>query len=140
MTINTLLVLQAIATFMMTGLIWVVQLVIYPLFTSIDDSSFKRYHQEYAKRITWVVLPLMFSELFLSAAFLYRLRDLTSSLLFILVILLWACTFFLSVPCHQSLDDGDLSVKKRLVQTNWPRTLFWSIRTIVLSNLLLGMN
>lgn len=140
MNINTLLVFQAIATFMMTGLIWVVQLVIYPLFTFIDDSSFQNYHREYALRITWVVLPLMFSELLLSIVFLYELRDLTSLALFILVLLLWGCTFFLSVPCHQSLEAAQLHMKERLIQTNWPRTILWSIRTIVLSYLLMNMN
>ncbi|MEL6186606.1 MAG: hypothetical protein AAFU79_18460, partial [Myxococcota bacterium] len=51
------------ATFAMFGVIWMVQVVQYPLFARVGEESFAAYHAGHTAYITWVVLPLMFVEL-----------------------------------------------------------------------------
>jgi hypothetical protein len=47
--------------------------------------------------------------------------------------MIWASTIFLQVPCHNRLLSGfDLDTYRRLVNTNWIRTLLWSLRGAVL--------
>ncbi len=52
---------------------------------------------------------------------------------FVLNIAAWLFTFGLSVPLHNSLEKTrDLEKIKKLIQTNWPRTILWSARTALL--------
>ena len=50
----------------------------------------------------------------------------------VLVILVWAVTFFISVPCHNALSfkKDDLQIA-RLVSTNWLRTAAWSLVAVL---------
>lgn len=47
----------------------------------------------------------------------------------VLTAVCWVCTFFLSVPIHAQLAKGahDPALLQRLVRTNWPRTLAWTL-------------
>ena len=54
-----ILLVNALATIALTGLIWFVQLVHYPLFALADNGRFARYEAEHARRTSWVVAPLM---------------------------------------------------------------------------------
>lgn len=56
---DVLLALHALATMMMAGLIWFVQLVHYPLFPFVGASDFVRYEREHTRQVTWIVAPLM---------------------------------------------------------------------------------
>jgi hypothetical protein len=51
-----------------------------------------------------------------------------------LTVLIWACTFFVSVPLHGQLGAGglDVNVIDQLVRTNWVRTLAWTGRVVIL--------
>ena len=59
----SILLIQTLATAMMTGIIWFVQIVHYPLFTQIPKEGFTRYEQSHTVRTGWVVAPLMLLEL-----------------------------------------------------------------------------
>jgi hypothetical protein len=51
---------------------------------------------------------------------------------FIGVILIWLSTFVLSVPCHSRLNLGFCQKTVfKLVATNWPRTIIWSLRSFL---------
>jgi hypothetical protein len=51
----------------------------------------------------------------------------------VLIVLIWLCTFLLSVPLHNRLGQKrDVEKIRRLVATNWPRTVAWSLRTMIL--------
>jgi hypothetical protein len=42
------------------------------------------------------------------------------------------CTIFVSVPLHEKMaQNPDITVGRRLVVTNWPRTIAWSARGVV---------
>ena len=46
---------------------------------------------------------------------------------------LWGSTFFIQVPLHNALSQAfDPKNHARLVQTNWIRTIIWSLRALLL--------
>ena len=53
----------AFSTAAMTGLIWLIQVVQYPLMGSVGTEQFVSYEQQHCNRITPVVMPLMTVEL-----------------------------------------------------------------------------
>jgi hypothetical protein len=119
-------------TLFMTGVIWIVQLVHYPSFRYISAQSFAEFSAFHQQMITWVVGPAMVFELITG---IYLLTTpLLSPLVVInllLILAIWASTFFLSVPIHGKLTHAyDLPLIESLVLTNWPRTLLWSVRAM----------
>ena len=45
---------------------------------------------------------------------------------------IWSSTFLVQIPCHESLAKGfDAVVHRRLVTTNWSRTVAWSLRAVL---------
>lgn len=124
------------ATLAMTGLIWFVQVVHYPLFAAVGEASFSPYEIEHARRTGFVVIPLMLAEA-CSAVLLAWLRPagLSPSLLLVglaLVGLIWASTFLVQVPLHEVLARGfDADAHRRLVASNWLRTFLWSARAVL---------
>jgi len=57
------LVLHVASTMFMVGLIWLVQIVHYPLFAQVGKDTFLAYHQRHTRWITSIVAPLMLLEL-----------------------------------------------------------------------------
>lgn len=125
--------LHLAATVFMCGVIWFVQLVHYPLFAMVGTAGFADYEAAHTMRTTWVVMPPMLIELATAVGLLlWRPSSLgagEASLGLVLVILIWASTFFLQVPAHGTLAGGfNADVAARLVRTNWIRTALWSAR------------
>ncbi len=135
--LREILIIQSLVTFMMTGVIWQVQLVTYPLFHAVKGAPFLPYHDDYTPRITKVVLPLMGSELLLALYTVYYAPTVDSVILFAPVALNWILTFFIFVPLHSHLSAHEEEKKKRLVKMNWIRTFLWSFRSLFLLRLLL---
>ena len=114
-------------------LIWLVQLIIYPGLARIPSNDFVNYHAWYVTKITMVVLPLMICEIIITIALLFLQENLFYPIVTCgLVILVWSSTFTLQVPIHKSLQAGkDKSKIRRLVVTNWIRTISWSLKAII---------
>ncbi len=131
-----LLELHTASTLLLAGLIWTIQLVHYPLFARVGADAFPAYQQQHARRITWLVGPLMAAEAGAAVA-LFLLLDgprlrLLAALGLLLVILIWVSTALLQVPCHARLRRGfDPRAWRRLVGTNWIRTVAWSVRGVL---------
>jgi len=121
------------STFAMTGLIWLIQVVQYPLMSEVGESAFVSYEQSHCQRITPVVLPLMTAELFSAAWLVWRPLPACSGLLtvaFAALLVVWASTFFIQVPVHNQLCVAFNPDQHRwLVQSNWIRTAMWSLRS-----------
>lgn len=119
----------------MTGVIWLIQLVHYPSFSRIDAAKFAEFHQFHTKNISFIVLPLMLTELITAFYLIYQKSPFQYSLQFglSLVLIIWLSTFLLQVPAHNALAHGfdDLQYKK-LINTNWIRTIAWTLRSFVL--------
>ncbi len=50
----------------------------------------------------------------------------------VLLAIIWASTALLQVPAHSRLERGfDAHVHRRLVRTNWIRTVCWTARGVV---------
>lgn len=137
----TLAVLHLVPTVYMTGLVWFVQVVHYPLFASIGGREFAGYERQHTRRTTWVVLPAMIAELALALWLAAaappgpRAWAITGAAL---VGLIWASTFLVQVPCHERLMHGpDARTLRRLVASNWLRTAAWSLRTLLAAALVL---
>lgn len=131
-----LLTIHLAATLFMTGVIWFVQVVHYPLFAALGRSEFPSYAKQHAALTTWIVAPPMLVEL-ASALLLFWIRpsdvstwDLSIGLSLLAVI--WISTALVQIPCHGTLQNGfDVTVCQRLVRTNWVRTAAWSLRGLL---------
>jgi len=131
--VRPLLLTQVATTLGMVAVIWFVQLVHYPLFAQVGEAGFPRYEALHTQRISLIVIPLMVAEaatagwlLFIGAPWASRTELAIGAGL---VLLVWAVTFFFSVPCHGRLAQGfDAATHARLVATNWLRTAGWSAR------------
>ncbi len=70
----TVLFLHALSTVFMTGLIWFVQVVHYPLKAMVDTGSFTAYQRAHQTRTAWIVGPPMLVEI---SCILWLLKALT---------------------------------------------------------------
>jgi hypothetical protein len=133
---NLILLTCVFFTFAMTGLIWLIQMVNYPLMSLVPPDDFPAYEASHCRRISPVVLPLMTGELVTSGWLTFRpIATVESELLVgaILTFLLWASTFLIQVPLHHQLEKAfNPQAWKRLVLTNWIRTTLWSARSILM--------
>lgn len=134
--INAILFLHAFATVAMTGLIWFVQVVHYPMFARVGRDAFTEYERVHQQRTTWIVGPLMLLEL--ATAIWLAVRppaDVPAPIVWggvALLAVIWASTAFLQVPAHRALENGfDERHAHRLVSTNWIRTIAWTIRALL---------
>ncbi|GAB4550994.1 MAG: hypothetical protein Tsb0013_12940 [Phycisphaerales bacterium] len=124
-----LLIAQVVASGMMCGLIWFVQVVHYPLFGAVPAEGFNAYAARHRARTTVVVAPLMFAELGCAIALVLAIGSTLAWIGLALAAGTWGVTFFVSVPLHMRLDRGlDGAVHRALVATNWIRTALWSAR------------
>jgi len=129
----TLLILQIVSCAMMTGLIWAIQILHYPAFRYVDEKQFEKFHLFHTKKITWIVLPLMTVELVTGILLVLFFPDQQFWINFFAILMIWARTFFLSVPMHHLLEKGrNERAIDRLVLTNWFRTILWSARLCLL--------
>ena len=130
---SILLWTQAFSTLSLVGLIWTIQVVHYPLFARVGTAEFVEYQHRHMRRITWVVAPLMFAEL--GAASLLFLMMPSNPLAVAgvsLVAVIWLSTALIQVPCHNRLVDGfDEQSHRKLVNSNWIRTVAWTIRGVL---------
>lgn len=124
---------QLAATLYMAGLIWLVQVVHYPLFAKVGREAFAEYHHLHMAWISPVVMVPMLVELLGAALLLVDRPPWMPAWAAIgglaLVGVAWGSTFFFSVPAHTALGRGlDPVVVDRLVATNWIRLAAWTAR------------
>ena len=132
MMIYGLLATQLVVTLGLTGLIWFVQVVHYPLFEAVG-SGFPNYHRQHVRRTGWIVAPLMLAEGAVTTALAWQPPgDFSPFLAWLglgLVLSIWTSTFTVQVPLHRRLERGfDAAVHGRLVRSNWLRTGGWTAR------------
>lgn len=129
--------LQLAATAALTGLIWMVQLVHYPLFAHAAGDRFPEFHRAHQFRISWLVVPLMTIEAACASLWLSAPPETVGRPLaiagFALVIVIWLSTALLQIPQHRKLGRGwDPDAHRRLVAGNWVRTVAWTARLVLL--------
>jgi hypothetical protein len=134
--VNWLVVAHGAATLFMTGLVWFVQTVHYPLFARVERGSFPAYEREHQRRTTWIVAPWMLVEA-LTGALLLGAAPLGVPLWMpvlgmILLALVWLSTGLLVVPGHgRPAQEFDQVTHRLLVQRHTARTALWSLRAVL---------
>jgi hypothetical protein len=124
------------ATLIMVGLIWFVQRVHYPLLAKFEVGQQREVGNEHQRRTSQVVaLPMLIEGVSTLVLLVDRPEQVTLVLpwlgAFLLAISLGS-TIFLSVPLHQKMvDQPSAEIGVKLVATNWPRTMSWTIRGVV---------
>lgn len=147
-TVHGVLVIHYAATLFMTGVIWIVQVVHYPLFAGVGAAGYAAYQAGHVRLITWVVLPAMLVELATAVGWVYFVRgggapgstgwgsSAVAWANLAGVGLIWLSTALLQVPAHDQLGQAfDAAAHRRLVDTNWIRTIVWSLRAGALTYL-----
>lgn len=140
---DLVLVLNVVATLVMVGVIWFVQIVHYPLLAVVPVESASGVAVDHQRRTGWVVMAPMTVEGFTTLGLLKWVPDGVAwwvpwlNGVFLAVAL--GCTVLLSVPRHARMAaQPDSNVGRELVLTNWPRTVAWSARGLVVALMLLS--
>jgi len=132
MDVTTLLVLtHAASTLVLVGIIWTVQVVHYPLMALVGTDGFIAYEAAHAPRMAAVVMvPWTLQGVTTAGLLIARPAALPWWLLLgaaIAAAVPVVVTVAASVPAHARLGSGfDAGVHRRLVRTNWIRTLAWT--------------
>lgn len=114
----------------MCGVIWLVQILIYPSFRLAKDV---KYHHFHMKAITFVVLPAMLLELAGTIYYYLLIQEPLILASLVLLILIWLSTFLLQVPQHRRIQsENSIKSINRLISSNWIRTILWSAKTLLL--------
>ena len=135
-TPTLVLIAHALATCMMAGVIWFVQIVHYPLFNAVGEDRFAEYEERHRARTGVILGPLMLAEL---AAAIILLAMVPAGVPrwmplvgLVMLALVWLSTFGVQVPLHQKLSRGfDARAHGLLVATNWGRTFLWTARAVL---------
>jgi hypothetical protein len=127
------LLLQFFATAALVGLIWTVQLAIYPRFRDFPTDGFIGYHFRYCRGIGLIVAPLFLLELLTGLAWWWLLPTSQAAQFgMILIVVNLFSTASLQAPLHVKLMRGrDERTIKLLVLTNWIRTITWTTRAAI---------
>ena len=132
------------ATLFMTGVIWFVQVVHYPLLATVPVESARTVAAEHQRRTGWVVMAPMAAEGFTT---LWLMFDRPAGVEWWLA---WAggvcvavallSTVLLSVPRHSRMaSEPTERTARELVTTNWPRTVAWTAHGIICAAIVLSL-
>lgn len=137
-----LLLANLIWSAFLTGLIWFVQIVHYPLFRKVPTAHFGTYHAAHTLTTGRVVaLPMLLELLiggWLAMQFFPGHLKWINYAAYACVIIVWAATFLLAIPLHNVLTANGYNEEaiSSLVTCNWIRTVGWTVRTVLLAYLL----
>ncbi|MEM7324525.1 MAG: hypothetical protein AAF531_15655 [Actinomycetota bacterium] len=137
MTDRILLLSHAGVTVTMVGVMWAVQLLVYPQFRSVPADSFVPYVNDHATRIVQLLALFAPLEVLLALVlFVARPGEVSARLALLgglLLVVAWVATGVYYAPLHGELQAGgyDEALVDRLIITNWFRTALWSARGIL---------
>lgn len=139
-----LVLIHAASTWLMTGAIWIIQLVHYPLFRLVGERNYSAYEAAHMGAITLLVVPLMLVEAFTGLLLIGAQPPGVSRWLayagFALIAVVWLMTLFVNAPQHTLLASGfNAAVHQALVNSNWVRTLAWTGRAVITGAMIIGL-
>lgn len=120
-------------TWFMVGLIWLIQIVNYPLFRFVEKKDFVNYHKSHVKRITPIVSSIMTLEACIAVLLLMIPTNDTNKGLALINLLflagIWLSTALLQLPMHNKLNIlNNSQTINQLIISNWSRTVLWSLK------------
>ncbi len=130
-----MLLLNLAATLFLTGVVWVLQVVQFPLMLRAGGLDFPGYVKHQRTRNTLLMAPVMLIEMVTAVWLLFDPRvphrDALHAALLLLAI--WIVTFASIIPIHSKLTRGyDERLIQTLLRRNWIRTLCWTLRSALL--------
>lgn len=127
-------VLHFAAALYMTGVIWVVQILHYPMMGRLG-AAFEDCQSFHLSKTGWIVGPPMLVEGITGVLLLWRFpRHPLLWTAFALLVAIWWSTAYVQVPRHNRLKCGwDAETHTALVRTNWVRTWAWTGRAALLA-------
>jgi hypothetical protein len=133
---TVVVLVHAASTLVLTGLIWTVQVVHYPLFALVGRDGFVAYEEAHSSRITAVLaLPWLAQGVTTAWLLLAPPPGAPRWLVWaaaVLAAIPVVVTVAASIPAHQRLGRGfDERAHATLVRTNWLRTVAWSVHSVV---------
>ncbi len=137
MPLDLVLVVQLSASAFMAGVIWIVQLVHYPMFDAVSGPDSRDRFRSHQSWTPLVVVPPMLLEgataLALAVAPPAGIGRSAAVVGVVLVAALWLSTGLVQMPLHARLGHHghDPGTVARLVATNWFRTVLWSARAVL---------
>ncbi len=116
-------------------LIWMVQLIVYPSFAFYNNTQLLTWHKTYTKAIAFIVIPLMLGQLGIAIYQVFLVQNSYTLVSIVLVVFLWGITLLKFAPMHQQISEGNTQIQllKTLVQTNWIRTIIWTLLFVLSS-------
>lgn len=142
-SVDALVLIGALAaTWAMTGVIWVIQIVHYPIFDAVDrgadDVRWQEFGDRHRRSVSFVVGPFMLAE---GVTGIWLVLDPPGDLSVVLPLaagvlmaIAYGATALVSVPLHERLTASfDADAHRRLVSTNWIRTAAWTGRAVVVA-------
>lgn len=135
--VHLVLVAQLSASGFMAGVIWLVQLVHYPMFAAVTGPGSAGDFHRHQRSIGAVVMPPMLVEGVTAALLALAPPPAVGRPAAVaglaLVGLLWLSTFTVQMPLHARLrrDGHDAATISRLVAGNWVRTIAWTSRAVL---------
>ncbi|MDH3424310.1 MAG: hypothetical protein OEN00_15055 [Gemmatimonadota bacterium] len=133
LSLDSIAFLHLVATAFMAGAIVFVQVVHYPLMAVVGRPTFAHYEQAHTVRTAWVVGPPMIVELATALWLVAEAMGTSGAAAALagvaLLGVIWVSTAVLQSPAHRRLLKGfDEAVHRRLVGSNWIRTVAWVAR------------
>ena len=137
-------VAQVVGSVGMFGVIWIVQIVHYPLMRFVPGARFADFEAAHSTRISWVVGPLMAIEGVCVLAFFFAPPAGLPGWLpwagAVAEAIAIGTTILVSAPLHGRLGAHfDPAVLERLIATNWIRTAAWTGRAAVAITILVAV-
>ena len=140
--INLILLANFVATCLMAGVIWFVQWVHYPLLAKVPVDRAVETAIDHQRRTGQVLAIPMAVEGFTTLGLLI-IRPESVHIFWpwfgaVLLAVALGSTVFVSVSLHAKMATNPTAdVGQRLVVTNWPRTIAWSLRAVACSVMIL---
>ena len=133
---NFVLLGHLIFTSIMTGVIWVIQIVHYPSFHFIEKELYTAFQKFHMNKISIIVIPIMLAELITGMMLFLDTSSKSPFLIisFVILVLIWLITGVFFSKAHKELMTGYQElVVNQLVVMNWIRTLLWTLRLLLLT-------
>ena len=131
---NGALLANLTATLFLTGLVWTLQVVQFPLMLRAGP-DFPDYLKEQRRRNTLLMAPVMLIEAAAAVRLLFdpRAPHREAFQALLLLIVIWIVTFASIIPIHSKLIRGyDEALVRKLILWNWARTTCWTLRGALL--------
>ena len=139
---DALLLTHVALTWAMVGFAWTIQLVQYPMMALVPPEAFPAFESVHQRRVVRVLAVFGVAEvvtagwLFLAPGTLPRAALLVAGMVLAVI---WIATGAYFAPLHGRLALGfDAALHKRLVITNWIRTVLWTLRGVMVLALLVA--